>query len=53
MLFRSEPGNEIQTPMALVILCGLTTSMALNMLVVPVLMLRFGHPAAPKLGDET
>jgi CzcA family heavy metal efflux pump len=32
-----QPGNEIQSPMAMVILCGLTTSTFLNMLVVPVL----------------
>ena len=39
-----EPGNEIQTPMATVILFGLSTSMVLNMLVVPVLYLRFARP---------
>src|SRR4030095_9432356 len=39
-----KPGNEIQTPMAIVILCGLLTSMVLNMLVVPALYLRFGRP---------
>ncbi len=32
-----EPGNEIQSPMALVILGGLITSTILNLLVVPVL----------------
>ncbi len=37
-----EPGSEIQAPMAVVILCGLLTSTALNMLVVPALYLRFG-----------
>jgi len=42
-----EPGNEIQTPMAIVILFGLASSMALNMLVVPTLMLRFGRRATP------
>jgi Cu/Ag efflux pump CusA len=40
-----KPGNEIQTPMALVILCGLMSSTALNMLVVPAMYLRFGRPA--------
>lgn len=30
-----EPGSEIQAPMAMVILCGLLTSTALNMFVVP------------------
>ena len=39
-----KPGNEIQTPMATVILCGLLTSIVLNMLVVPALYLRFGRP---------
>ncbi len=39
-----RPGNEIQTPMAIVILFGLLTSMLLNMIVVPALYLRFGRP---------
>ena len=38
-----EPGNEIQAPMALVILGGLLTSTALNMIVVPALYLKFGE----------
>jgi Cu/Ag efflux pump CusA len=37
-----QTGSEIQTPMAIVILCGLTTSTFLNMLVVPTLFLKFG-----------
>jgi CzcA family heavy metal efflux pump len=37
-----EPGSEIQAPMAVVILWGLVSSTALNMLVVPVMFLRFG-----------
>jgi CzcA family heavy metal efflux pump len=37
-----EPGSEIQTPMAVVILCGLLTSTALNMFVVPALYRQFG-----------
>ena len=37
-----EPGSEIQTPMAIVILWGLLSSTALNMIVVPALYLRFG-----------
>jgi CzcA family heavy metal efflux pump len=40
-----EPGNEILTPMAIVILFGLLSSTLLNMLVVPALFLRFGEPA--------
>mgnify|MGYP001127316600 CR=1 FL=1 len=47
-----KPGNEIQAPMALVILCGLLTSTALNMLVVPALYLKFGRPAPPLAADE-
>src|SRR5262249_48474893 len=39
-----QTGSEIQTPMAIVILCGLTTSTLLNMFVVPTLYLRFGQP---------
>ena len=37
-----QSGSEIQTPMAIVILCGLMTSTLLNMVVVPVLYLRYG-----------
>ena len=37
-----EPGNEIQSPMAVVVLGGLLTSLALNMVVVPVLYLHYG-----------
>ncbi len=42
-----RPGNEILTPMAVVILFGLLSSTLLNMLVVPSLYLRFGKPVAP------
>jgi Cu/Ag efflux pump CusA len=45
-----RPGNEIQNPMALVILFGLLTSMLLNMLVVPALYLRFGRPTQRAAG---
>jgi Cu/Ag efflux pump CusA len=37
-----EPGSEIQAPMALVILTGLASSTALNMVVVPALLAKFG-----------
>jgi Cu/Ag efflux pump CusA len=40
-----EPGSEIQTPMAWVILFGLISSTFLNMIVVPALYLRFGKRA--------
>jgi Cu/Ag efflux pump CusA len=36
-------GSEIQTPMAIVILCGLMTSTLLNMVVVPTMYLRYGR----------
>ena len=43
-----QPGKEIETPMAIVILFGLSTSMLLNMVIVPALYLRFGKPAKPQ-----
>lgn len=42
-----DPGTEILTPMAIVILFGLLSSTVLNMLVVPALYLRFGLPPKP------
>ncbi|MBL9101585.1 MAG: efflux RND transporter permease subunit [Myxococcales bacterium] len=41
------PGSEIQAPMAIVILCGLASSTALNMFVVPALYARF-HREPPR-----
>ena len=38
-----KTGSEIQTPMAIVILCGLATSTLLNMIVVPTMYLRYGR----------
>lgn len=38
-----EPGKEIETPMAIVILGGLFSSTALNMIVVPSLFYKFGQ----------
>ena len=56
-LGRGDPGREIQGPMAVVILGGLLSSMALNLMVLPTLALRYGSfgpardefdlPAAP------
>jgi len=43
----NEPGREIEGPMALVIVGGLLTSMALNLLVLPTLALRYGRFEAP------
>jgi CzcA family heavy metal efflux pump len=45
-LAAGQSGSEIQTPMAIVILCGLTTSTLLNMFVVPTLYLRYGDRKA-------
>jgi CzcA family heavy metal efflux pump len=42
------PGNEIEHPMALVILGGLVTSTLLNLFVVPSLYLRFGGARRPQ-----
>jgi CzcA family heavy metal efflux pump len=39
----SDPGREIEGPMAVVILGGLLTSMALNLLVLPTLAWRYGR----------
>ena len=41
-----EPGTEILTPMAIVILFGLISSTFLNMLVVPALFVWIGRPAS-------
>jgi Cu/Ag efflux pump CusA len=38
-----QPGREIEGPMAIVILGGLVTSTALNLLVLPTIALRFGR----------
>ncbi len=43
----NEPGREIEGPMALVIVGGLLTSMALNLLVLPTLALRYGRFEMP------
>jgi CzcA family heavy metal efflux pump len=43
-LSAGEPGSEIQAPMAMVIMFGLLSSTALNMIVVPILYRRFGRP---------
>ncbi|MQA30806.1 MAG: CusA/CzcA family heavy metal efflux RND transporter [Luteitalea sp.] len=45
-LSAGEPGSEIQAPMAMVIMFGLLSSTALNMVVVPILYDRFGRPAS-------
>ena len=48
-----EPGNELQTPMAIVILGGRLTSTALNMLVLPALYWLYGERAVVPAGAES
>ena len=49
-----KPGSEIQAPMAIVILFGLFSSTALNMIVVPAMYARFGGKARlGKVGAES
>lgn len=43
-----EPGNEVQSPMAQVILGGLLTSTFLNLVVVPALYERWGGRQRPE-----
>jgi copper/silver efflux system protein len=45
-LSAGEAGNEIQRPLAIVVLGGLLTSLVLNMVVVPALYYRWGGPTA-------
>ena len=47
VLATGQPGNEIQAPMAVVILGGLTSSTLLNLLVIPPLFSRFS-PVNPR-----
>lgn len=46
-----DPGREIEGPMAIVILGGLVTSTALNLLVLPSIALRYGKFEAPGSAD--
>ena len=48
----NQPGQEIEYPMAFVILGGLVTSTLLNLLVLPPLFGLFGKPAQPLQDDE-
>ena len=52
-LTSGAPGNEIEGPMAAVILGGLITSTLLNLLILPTLALRYGRfePHAQQEGD--
>ena len=51
-LSAGRPGSEIQAPMAMVIMFGLLSSTALNMIVVPVLYARFGRRVAAAAPDR-
>lgn len=42
-----EPGQEIEAPMAIVILAGLVTSTVLNLFVMPALAVRYGSFTKP------
>jgi CzcA family heavy metal efflux pump len=44
VIFGDRPGQEIENPMAIVILGGLATSTFMNLFVLPALYLRFGGP---------
>ena len=46
------PGREIEGPMAIIILGGLATSTALNLLVLPTLALRYGRFEPPLATEE-
>jgi CzcA family heavy metal efflux pump len=46
VIYGNQPGQEIEYPMAVVILGGLVTSTLLNLFVVPALYLRFGSGTA-------
>ncbi|MBA3458241.1 MAG: efflux RND transporter permease subunit [Deltaproteobacteria bacterium] len=52
VLAGGETGNELQAPMGVVILGGLISATALNMLVVPALYARFARPAASPRGPQ-
>jgi hypothetical protein len=43
VIFGGRPGQEIENPMAIVILGGLATSSVMNLFVLPSLYLRFAH----------
>ncbi len=47
-----RPGHEVEHPMAVVILGGLITSTALNLLVLPALYLRFGGGTLPPKEED-
>jgi len=52
LLFASGPGSEIQKPLAIVVIGGLTTSTALTLLLLPILFRRFGVAAKHSQSEE-
>ena len=61
--YKARPGGYLRVlkcgfrsgdnaPMAIVILCGLVTSTALNLVVVPALYLKFGRPLTTQAGER-
>ncbi|MGA0585952.1 efflux RND transporter permease subunit [Dyella sp. KRB-257] len=46
LLFASGPGSEVQRPLAIVVIGGLVSATALTLILLPILYLRFAHPAA-------
>jgi predicted RND superfamily exporter protein len=52
VVYGSRPGQEIENPMALVILGGLATSTLMNLFVVPALYLRYGRGESERRGEH-
>jgi CzcA family heavy metal efflux pump len=52
VIYGSRPGQEIENPMALVILGGLATSTLMNLFVVPALYLRYGGGERERRGEH-
>ena len=48
----NKPGQEIEYPLAVVILGGLVTSTVLNLFLLPPLYARFGRPAGRTAEEE-
>ncbi len=46
-------GSEVQKPLAIVVICGLTTATMMTMVVMPMLYRWFDDPPVKKISDET